>query len=125
VVVLGGLGVGLLVAPAMSTATRGPHPSVASAFVSTSQQIGGSLGTALLNTIAASSTTAYLAAHASMQHAAAIHGDGTACLCGAAVLAVAAAGCAALLRTVPAPGVASGATKTRHKTGATQPATRR
>lgn len=122
VVILGGLGVGLLVAPAMSTATRGPHPSVASAFVSTSQQIGGSFGTALLNTIAATSTTTYLAAHASMAHAAAIHGDGTASLWGAAVLAIAAASCAALLRTVPAPDTAP-STNTTPETGAPRPAT--
>jgi 2-keto-3-deoxy-6-phosphogluconate aldolase len=37
---------------------------VASALVNTAQQIGGSLGTALLNTIAASALTSYLADHA-------------------------------------------------------------
>jgi len=37
---------------------------VASALVNTTQQVGGSLGTALLNTIAASATTSYLAVHA-------------------------------------------------------------
>ena len=39
---------------------------VASAMVNTSQQIGGSLGTALLNTIAATATTSYITAHSDM-----------------------------------------------------------
>lgn len=43
----------------------GDHDAgVASALVNTTQQVGGSLGTALLNTIAASATTTYLAVHA-------------------------------------------------------------
>ncbi len=32
-------------------------------MVNTSQQVGGSIGTALLNTIAATATTAYVTAH--------------------------------------------------------------
>ena len=36
---------------------------VASALVNTTQQVGGSLGTALLNTIAATATATYIAAH--------------------------------------------------------------
>jgi len=36
---------------------------VASALVNATQQVGGSLGTALLNTIAASATASYLLAH--------------------------------------------------------------
>jgi hypothetical protein len=36
---------------------------VASALVNTTQQIGGSLGTALLNTVAATATANYLAVH--------------------------------------------------------------
>jgi predicted MFS family arabinose efflux permease len=98
-VTLAGLAVGLLVAPAMSIATSGPHPGVASAFVSTCQQLGGSSGAALLNTIAVTSTAAYLAAHAGSQRAATLHGDTTACLWGAAILAVSAAGPAIFLRT--------------------------
>ncbi|CAB4657916.1 MAG: DHA2 family efflux MFS transporter permease subunit [Actinobacteria bacterium] len=39
---------------------------VASAMINTSQQIGGSLGTALLNTVAATATTTYIASHGSM-----------------------------------------------------------
>lgn len=61
-----GLGIGTAFMPAMSLGTHGVAPQdagIASAMVGTSQQVGGSVGTALLNTVAASSTTAYLAAH--------------------------------------------------------------
>jgi EmrB/QacA subfamily drug resistance transporter len=98
-VTMAGLAVGLLVAPAMSIATSGSHPGVASAFVSTCQQLGGSSGTALLNSIAAASTAAYLAAHATSQRVATLHGDTTACRWGAVIVAVAAIGPALLLRT--------------------------
>jgi EmrB/QacA subfamily drug resistance transporter len=62
-----GLGMGTAFMPAMSLATLGVDPrdaGVASAMVNTSQQVGGAIGTALLNTIAASATTAYLADNA-------------------------------------------------------------
>jgi hypothetical protein len=98
-VTMAGLAVGLIVAPAMSVATGGSHPGVSSAFVGTCQQLGGSSGTALLNSIAAASTAAYLAVHTSSEHSAALHGDTTACLWGAAILAVCAAGPALFLRT--------------------------
>lgn len=58
-----GLGFGLSLAPAFSTGTLGlqPHDAgVGSATLNTSQQIGGSIGIALLNTLAASAATAYL-----------------------------------------------------------------
>jgi len=64
--VLLGLGMGTAFMPAMSLATHGIEPrdaGVASAMVNTSQQVGGAIGTALLNTIAATATTAYLAVH--------------------------------------------------------------
>ena len=57
-----GLGLGLIIAPAMSTATLGVDrrdAGVASAMVNTGQQIGGSIGTALLSTLAASAATSY------------------------------------------------------------------
>ena len=53
--ILIGVGFGLVVAPSFATATLGVprHDSgVASAMVSTSQQVGGSIGTALLSTLA-------------------------------------------------------------------------
>ena len=58
-----GFGVGLIFAPAMNTATLGVavhDAGVSSALVNTAQQIGGSVGTALLNTLAASAATSYL-----------------------------------------------------------------
>jgi Major Facilitator Superfamily len=61
-----GLGLGLVFGCAMNMATYGADPQdagVASALVNTNQQIGGSIGTALLNTIAASAASSYLAAH--------------------------------------------------------------
>ncbi|MEU5094112.1 MFS transporter [Streptomyces sp. NPDC020996] len=61
-----GVGMGLTFMPVFSTATAGIAPQdagVTSATVNTAQQVGGSIGTALLNTIATSSGTAYVAAH--------------------------------------------------------------
>ncbi len=50
----------------MATAGTGPDTAgVASALLTTGQQVGGSIGTSLLNTIATSSAATYLAAHAS------------------------------------------------------------
>jgi EmrB/QacA subfamily drug resistance transporter len=62
--VLLGLGMGTTFMPAMSLATSGVDPrdaGIASAMINTSQQVGGAIGVALLNTIAASATTTYLA----------------------------------------------------------------
>ncbi|WP_037910522.1 MFS transporter [Actinacidiphila yeochonensis] len=64
--VLMGLGMGTAFMPAMSLATHGVRPQdagVASAMVNTSQQVGGSIGTALLNTLAASATAAWKTGH--------------------------------------------------------------
>ncbi len=61
-----GLGMGTAFMPAMSLATLGVQPrdaGVASAMVNTSQQVGGAIGTALLNTIASSATVAYVKDH--------------------------------------------------------------
>ncbi len=62
-------GMALVFIPLTSTSLHAvsSHDSgVASAMVNTSQQIGGSLGTALLNTIAATASTTYIASHQSM-----------------------------------------------------------
>src|SRR6266542_4260383 len=62
--VLLGAGLGCVITPAFSVATQGVdrrETGVAAATVNTAQQVGGSLGVALLNTIAASATVAYLA----------------------------------------------------------------
>ena len=61
-----GFGMGLVMAPCMNYATHGvaAHDTgAASATVNTSQQIGASIGTALLNSVAAGATASYLAVH--------------------------------------------------------------
>jgi EmrB/QacA subfamily drug resistance transporter len=58
-----GVGFGLSVAPSFSTGTLGLAPQdagVGSATLNTAQQVGGSIGTALLNTLAAGAATSYL-----------------------------------------------------------------
>ena len=62
--VLLGLGTACVMVPAFSIGTLGVdrrEAGAAAATVNTAQQVGGSLGTALLNTIAASATAGYLA----------------------------------------------------------------
>ena len=64
--ILLGLGLGLAIVPCISTATNNADPQdvgVTSAMTTTSQQIGASIGTALLNTIAAMATASYLVGH--------------------------------------------------------------
>lgn len=58
-----GLGLGLVMMPAMSTATAGVKDAdtgVAAAMVNASQQVGGALGTALLNTVATAAAAAWM-----------------------------------------------------------------
>jgi len=73
-----GLAMGMVMAPSMNTATAGVQPrdaGVAAALVSTMQQVGGSIGTAVLSTIAASTTSTYAQDHpGSSAFAAATHG---------------------------------------------------
>lgn len=62
-----GFAMGTIMPASMQTATLGVDrhfAGVASAMVNTSQQVGGSIGTALLNTLAATAMADYLAAHA-------------------------------------------------------------
>ena len=62
-----GVGLGLVFAPAFTLGTLGvdrDDAGVASASINVAQQIGGSIGTSLLNTIAATAATGYIAAHA-------------------------------------------------------------
>lgn len=94
--ILTGLGIGCVFVPVFSLATQGvaPHETgIASAMVNTANQVGGSIGTALLNTIAASATAGYLAAHAGGPSTAAlglVHGFSVAIGWGAGILAAAA-----------------------------------
>jgi predicted MFS family arabinose efflux permease len=58
-----GAGLGLVFPPATNIATSGVNAAdagVASALVNTAPQVGGSIGTALLSTLAASATSSYL-----------------------------------------------------------------
>ena len=88
---LTGVGMGSIFAPAFSTATLGVDRSdagIASAMVNTSQQVGGSVGTALLSTIFASAAASYASAHvhtAGLASAATIHGYTTAFYWAAAI----------------------------------------
>jgi MFS family permease len=98
------LGMGMTFVPMSSTALVGVDPQdagVASALVNTTQQVGGSLGTALLNTLAATAATTYLATHARSAVAAqtaAVHGYTTAFTVSAVLLAAAAVVAGALVR---------------------------
>jgi EmrB/QacA subfamily drug resistance transporter len=61
-----GLGFGMIFSPAINTATAGVarrDSGVASALVNTMQQVGGSVGTAALSTVALTATATYLTAH--------------------------------------------------------------
>ncbi len=74
------VGIGLVFVPLSSTALSGVgnhDAGVASAMVNTTQQVGGSLGTALLNTIFTTAVVSYVAGHGATpiaQANAAIHG---------------------------------------------------
>ena len=82
--ILVGAGIGLVFPPATNIATSGVNAAdagVASALVNTAPQVGGSIGTALLSTFAASATSSYLAgthATATVVARAAVHGYTTA-----------------------------------------------
>ncbi|HEY1776155.1 MAG TPA: MFS transporter [Solirubrobacteraceae bacterium] len=90
-----GLAMGCIFAPAFSTATLGVEGSeagIASAMVNTSQQVGGSVGTSLLSTIFASAVASYAAGHlpsAGLADAAAVHGYTTAFWWAAGIFALA------------------------------------
>jgi len=56
----------MIFAPAINTATAGVRredSGVASALVNTGQQVGGSIGTSALSTIALTATSSYLVTH--------------------------------------------------------------
>jgi MFS family permease len=101
--ILIGVGFGLTVAPSFAIATVVPErdSGVASAMVNTSQQIGGSIGTALLSTLAASAATDYLSGRvpgAEVLQQAAVDGYTTAFWWAAAIFAIGALVCGSLLR---------------------------
>jgi len=70
-----GAGLGMVFASAVNLATSGVHADdagVASAAVNTVQQVGGSVGTALLNTLAATAAASFAVAHRSLPDVAAL-----------------------------------------------------
>ncbi len=113
-----GFGLGLVFAPAMNSATAGvdtQDAGVASATVNTMQQVGGSIGTALLSTLSISAGTAWAAGHTphvsipvsptvaarvkeAIEMQATVHGYTTAFWWSALIFAVGAVICGALLR---------------------------
>ena len=102
--VLVSIGMGLTFVPMSSTALIGVDPKdagVASALVNTTQQVGSALGTAFLNTIAASAATSYLVNRTKtteLVRVAAVHGYTTAFTVSAGLLAIAAIVAALIIR---------------------------
>ncbi|GAA2049937.1 MFS transporter [Catenulispora yoronensis] len=109
-----GFGMGLVFMPAMNLATHGVRPQdagVASAMVSTSQQVGGAIGTSLLSTIANSATSNYAKGHAAGVHSAAdrtalglsamVHGFSVAYWIAGGLLALAALAAGVLINAKP------------------------
>jgi EmrB/QacA subfamily drug resistance transporter len=115
-----GIGMGFMFSTALNAGTYGVAPydaGVASASVNTGQQLGGSIGTSLFNTIAASATTSYIAAHIAaagrvpaaikaVTAAGLIHGYTTVFWWCAAIFVFGAVVCGALMRRGPLQGYA-------------------
>jgi hypothetical protein len=108
-----GVGLGLVFAPSFNMGTFGVAESeagVASATIHVSQQIGGSIGTALLNSIATTVVTGYVTSHVAsgplgaVQAQAAIHSYSVVFWICAASFAFAAITVTALLHLHPRPG---------------------
>jgi hypothetical protein len=105
--------VGLVIALSISTGTFGVAPQdagVASATVNVGQQLGGSIGTSLLNTLFTAAVTSYPAAHLAsagligrqaLTELALAHGYETAFWWIAGIFAGGAVSCGALLRSGP------------------------
>jgi hypothetical protein len=99
-----GAGLGLIFAPAINTATLGVEPAdagVASATVNSCQQVGGSIGTAFLNTVATTATASYLIGKLPTRHnaaLAALHGYTVAFWWAMGIFLIGAAVAALLLR---------------------------
>jgi EmrB/QacA subfamily drug resistance transporter len=120
-----GLGMGLMFSTAFNTGTYGVSPrdaGVASAMVNTGQQLGGSIGTSLLNTIFASAAAGYVASHLAprpgarpsaalvqeVQSAAVVHGYVVAFWWVAGIFLFGAVVCGSLMRRGPLRPVAQG-----------------
>ncbi|TVT17040.1 MFS transporter, partial [Amycolatopsis rhizosphaerae] len=94
-----GIGIGLSMAPSMNVATAGVQAKdagVASATVNTAQQIGGSIGTAMLSSVAANAATSFIAGKQptpALMVEAAVHSYTTAFTWGAAIFVIGAVLC--------------------------------
>ncbi|HET6505075.1 MAG TPA: MFS transporter [Amycolatopsis sp.] len=103
-----GAGIGLSMAPSMNVATSGVESSdagVASATVNTAQQIGGSIGTSLLSSIAANAASSFVADKPRTPQVmveASVHSYTTAFGWAAAIFLVGAIVCGLLLKPGPA-----------------------
>ncbi|WP_425556140.1 MFS transporter [Kitasatospora nipponensis] len=113
--ILLGAGMGLVFMPSMSLATLGVAPNetgAASAIINSAQQVGGSIGTALLNTIAATATATYLvgkdASNQLVQSTGAVHGYTVATTVALGILLLAAVLAFFMVNHRPAPGEAAG-----------------
>jgi MFS family permease len=106
-----GVGMGCVFAPAFQSATFGVAPTdagIASAMVNVGQQVGGSIGTAMLSSIFASAVSAYAAGKAptaATHEAASVHGYRVAFWVSAGIFALGAVVVRTLMRpiTVSAP----------------------
>jgi EmrB/QacA subfamily drug resistance transporter len=112
--ILIGVGFGLTVAPSFAIATAVParDSGVASGMVNVSQQVGGSIGTALLSTLAASAATDFVTGHGAAPEVlrqAPVEGYTTAFWWAAGILAIGALVCGSLLRSGARPELAHGA----------------
>lgn len=99
--VLMGLGMGTAMSTGINTATLGVQPAdagVASATVNTMQQVGGSVGTALLSSIAGTATAAAMTATPGDPAAATVSGYAAAFTAAAILFAVGAVVCGLLVR---------------------------
>jgi MFS family permease len=101
-----GIGMGSVFAPAFQSATYGVAPSdagIASAMVNVGQQVGGSVGTALLSSIFASSVSSYLSGKTpspAIQQAASVHGYRVAFWISAGIFALGAITVRTLMRPI-------------------------
>jgi EmrB/QacA subfamily drug resistance transporter len=117
-----GFGLGFTISPSMNTGTFGvaaQDTGVASATLNSGQQVGGSIGTSLLNTIFAGAVAEYLTSHlspatvvnghptAALTAMSLIHGYTTGFWVAAAIFAAGAAICGTLFRPGPLRGSGS------------------
>ncbi|MDG3013106.1 MFS transporter [Speluncibacter jeojiensis] len=118
--VVTGAGMGMVFAPSMQSAITGVRPEdsgVASATVNTMQQVGGSIGTALLSTIAATAMSDFMVGRAPTPHTAAlaaVHSYTTTFWWAAGIFAVGAVVAAVLVRPGLLPDAPEGAVAVAH-----------